>query len=571
MAYVQRAMRFGLARVLRGRLAVPHACVAPRMRAAVPAVRALHVAPPAPPMLSALPPTLDAVLQRALTLLETHGQELHEPVCACAWVATARRQKTRTFLELTDGTLGGGATLQAVYVGEARDVVPGAAVRLHGHMRAGRGRKAGQRVELQVDSYEVLAPSDPATYPLANLMHRTADADAAAAATEVVRHAPHWKARTAHHGAVARTRSRVESALAAYFDANDFVKVQSPVITASDCEGGGEIFRIVADADVAPHGATPPEQLSAFWSGNGAYLTVSTQLHLEAFALGLSRVWGLCPVFRAEGSSTNRHLAEFWMCEAELCWVPPSPAGLGVVMDCVEGVLKHALRAALGAGSTGDEVAARHALRAQEDMRLLEVDEALLRAADAPWLRIPYTEAVRRLRAHHAAAPGAFAHEPIWGESLRSEHERWLADTAGVPVFVTDYPSSQKPFYMRENDKRTVLTEADHPARVGAEEPTVACFDMLVPRVGELVGGSLREEREPVLAARMHALGLPVGADAGPGRPSLAWYTQDLRRYGGAPHGGFGIGVERLLSWITHTENVRDIVGFPRVKGPLRY
>lgn len=303
--------------------------------------------------------------------------------------------------------------------------------------------------------------------------------------------------------------------------------------------------------------ATPPAALTAFWGGHGAYLTVSTQLHLEAFALGLSRVWTLCPVFRAEGSATNRHLAEFWMCEAELCWLPPGAAALGAVLDCTEQLIKAMVRGALGEH-------AQHAA-ALEDMATLVGDEDAHRAVaaqaalDAPWPRVTYTDAVRLLRTHEAAPP----EPPVWGESLRSEHERWLAAHFGAPTFVMDYPSGEKPFYMRENDEPITLTADVHPSRAGERESTVACFDLLVPHVGELVGGSVREERADVLAARIRTAGMAA--------PGLAWYTEDLRRYGGAPHGGFGIGMERLLSWLTRTEHVRDLVGFPRVKGLLRY
>lgn len=493
-----------------------------------------------------LPSTINALVSDALArgVAQASADET-EPVCAVhGWVISARRQKTRTFLELTDGTLGGGATLQAVLSADGREIAPGTAVRLSGRIRPGRGRKQGQLIELHVDSFDILGPSDPATYPLAGSMHR--GADAGQAAIDVARRESHWKPRTAQFQAIARTRSRIETGVAQWFAANDYTKVQPPLITASDCEGGGETFRIAADADIPSSPTMSPAMLTNFWGGTDAHLTVSGQLHLEAFALGLSRVWSLIPVFRAEGSSTNRHLAEFWMLEAELCWTPPGTQGLFAVMDATEQVL----RAAIAASSDGQ--------RATDDMQLLGGLDAGL---SEPWERLSYTDAILRLRAAHAAQP--FAVEPTWGASLRSEHERWLADSAGRPVFVYDYPSALKPFYMRENDETVALNEA-HASVDGAVGRTVACFDMLVPHVGELVGGSVREEREHVLAKRMTDCGMENTSQ-------LLWYTQDLRRYGGAPHGGFGIGMERLLSWLTHTENVRDLVAFPRVKGPLRY
>lgn len=486
---------------------------------------------------AAMPSTLAALRREAERVLD-EGRELTQPpVTAHGWVVSARRQKTRTFLELNDGTLGGDATLQVVLHGDVRDVAPGQAVCLHGAMKRGRGQRRSQRVELHADRVDVLADSDLATYPLANVMQRHAQPHDSAI-VDIVRRESHLKARTPRFAAIARTRARMELAIAAWFAENDFCKVVPPIITASDCEGGGEIFRVVADADVRQR-----DGLAAFWSGHDAYLTVSAQLHLEAFALGLSRVWSLCPVFRAEGSATNRHLAEFWMCEAELCWLPPDAAGLHRVLDCAEHVIKRTLHAAWD----GE--------RAHDDMTFLGAEPHAAWLSEL-WPRIPYTEAVRLLRAHHAAPP-------VWGDSLRSEHERWLADHFASPVFVTDYPSGSKPFYMRENRAKTTLTPDLDPGRAGAEEATVACFDLLVPGVGELVGGSVREERLDVLQARMAQAGLQASG--------LQWYTDDLRRYGGAPHGGFGLGMERLLSWATHTEHVRDLVGFPRVKGPLRY
>ena len=519
------------------------------------AVRAMH---------HTLRPTLSKLVHDAEAAADA---SLDRPVEADAWVASMRRQKTRTFLELTDGTLGGGATLQAMITGDAPGITPGAALHLAGRMRAGRGKKQSQQVEMHVDDVQVLADSELATYPLAHLMHRADDRDAIhEQAADIVRRESHWKARTAHYGALSRTRARMERAMDAWFAREDFTKMYPPIITASDCEGGGEIFRVVADADVDAARPTPPENLTAFWSGQGAYLSVSTQLHLEAFALGLSRVYALCPTFRAEGSATNRHLAEFWMCEAELCWLPRGPEGLEAVMACLEDMLKEMVGAALGLESSD-----RHGARAQQDLQLLlrADDPAQVLRTQAGlaqrWPRISYTEAIARIRAHADAHPGAFTETPVWGDSLRSEHERWLATEARAPVFVTDYPTSEKPFYMRENDERVRLTDALAPGRAGEEAVTVACFDLLVPQMGELAGGSLREERESVLHERMRAQGMDP--DAGP----LQWYHQDLRRYGGAPHGGYGLGMERLLSWVTHMDNVRDIVGFPRVKGRLRY
>lgn len=515
--------------------------------------------------LHALAPSLSKLVHDAEASAKKDAA-LDQPVKADAWVATMRRQKTRTFLELTDGTMGGGATLQAMLTGDAPGIAPGIAVHLQGRMKAGRGKKQSQQVEMHVDAYDILAESELATYPLAHLMHRAESGDAVhAQAADIVRRESHFKARTAHYGALSRTRARMERAMDAWFAKEDFTKMYPPILTSSDCEGGGEIFRVVSDTDVNPSKATTPESLTAFWSGSGAYLSVSAQLHLEAYALGLSRVYCLCPAFRAEGSATNRHLAEFWMMEAELCWVPRGPQGLEMVMQGLEETTKAMVRAAIGLDGSD-----RQAERAKHDMDLLLNDDsaAVLHkqaGLDTHWPRITYTDAVAKLRAHAAQEPGAFEEEAVWGHSLRSEHERWLAAEAGTPLFVTDYPTGLKPFYMRKNETPVRLTDALAPGCDGKEAVTVACFDLLVPQIGELAGGSLREEREDMLRARIQEHGMDPDAS------SFAWYTKDLRRYGGAPHGGYGLGMERLLSWVTHIDNVRDIVGFPRVKGPLRY
>jgi asparaginyl-tRNA synthetase len=341
----------------------------------------------------------------------------------------------------------------------------------------------------------------------------------------------------------------------------DFVRVTAPIITSSDCEGAGEVFRIVADADAADAepqrdastasadaASAAPHAKPGFWSGLPAYLTVSAQLHLEALAHGLARVWTTGPSFRAEGSATNRHLAEFWMCEAEM-GTSGGAGALDEVMTAAEGCIRAAMRSVLGEGAPSPRTE-----RAQADARFLVGDEdmlAVLRdiaSSAEPWERITYDEAMRRLMTRHMTA--AFAVPPCWGDQLASEHERWLA--VGGPLFVTDYPATGKPFYMRVNE-----------AEQGTARQTVACFDLLVPRIGELVGGSLREERADVLQARMRELGVAEGP--------LRWYVHDLRRFGCAPHGGFGLGVERLLSWVTETENLRDCVTFPRTKGPVRF
>jgi asparaginyl-tRNA synthetase len=306
-----------------------------------------------------------------------------------------------------------------------------------------------------------------------------------------------------------------------------------PILTANDCEGAGEAF-LISQVSSPQDPSAPPSE----FFGTSAYLTVSTQLHLEALAASLSRVYSLSPCFRAEPSQTSRHLAEFWMLEAECTFVD----SVEDICSLVEGAVKQVLRdVAPGAGRVGE---------AGDDRR----QQSLIEAAkdDQRWTRMTYTDAVAHLEQHHAAQPNAFQFIPVWGKPLQSEHERWLAEVlVQGPLFVTNYPASLKPFYMRSNGDAT--TEAD-------PRPTVACFDLLVPGVGELAGGSLREERLALLehAIRTHNLDPAI----------YSWYT-DLRRYGTAPHGGFGMGFERLISWISGTDNVRECIPMPRWAGRI--
>lgn len=328
---------------------------------------------------------------------------------------------------------------------------------------------------------------------------------------------------------------------------NGFVHIHTPIITSNDCEGAGETFRIVASSDSPSTSSfnttqTPSpttEGSPSEYFNHPAYLTVSSQLHLEAVASAISRVYTLSPCFRAERSQTSRHLAEFWMLEAEWAFT----SSVEDICAVVEGTLRSVLRSHLDS----PDMAALY--RGKPHDRRPEL--AALSGAPQPWTRMTYTNAVAALEAHHAAT-GAFAFAPSWGRALQSEHERWLADElVRGPVFVTDYPAELKPFYMRANDDA---------AGAGAQGPTVACFDLLIPGLGELVGGSLREERLNLLEAAIERHGLD--------KADYAWYM-DLRKYGGAPHGGFGMGFERLISWISGIESVRECVAMPRWAGRM--
>ena len=323
-----------------------------------------------------------------------------------------------------------------------------------------------------------------------------------------------------------RLRDAVVRSFHEFFHSHDFVYVHTPVITSNDAEGAGESFRLApVPSRLAGRGATTP--VTEFFN-KPAYLTVSSQLHLEVLSNALARVWTLSPCFRAERSQTSRHLAEFWMLEAEWAFV----RSIGDLCDVAEASIKHVLR-----------------LRSpdQEFLQAVQADTAGSwastgrAASEVPWARITYTDAIHELQKSGAH----FEFTPQWGTALQSEHERWLANSfARGPIFVTDYPAAIKPFYMRLND----------------DGKTVACFDLLVPHVGELVGGSLREERSGLLEAAIKHQGLDGDA--------YQWYTE-LRKFGGAPHGGYGMGFERLISWLGGIENVRECIPMPRWSGRM--
>ena len=299
--------------------------------------------------------------------------------------------------------------------------------------------------------------------------------------------------------------------------------MHTPIITGNDCEGAGETFKLSPVAHRAGSSLSPAE-----FFDRTAYLTVSSQLHLEAFAHAIPRVYTIAPCFRAERSQTNRHLSEFWMLEAEWGFIDQVGDVCDIVEDSVKRVLNHP-------ELVKDLDALWGNLEVERRQGVLEAK------GTAPWTRMSYTEAVKELE----KVKSKFEFEPAWGKPLQSEHERWLADqVVQGPVFVTDYPSGLKPFYMRAND----------------DGRTVACFDLLMPYLGELVGGSLREERVELLDKAMEHHGL--------NKRDYAWY-RDLRVYGGAPHGGFGLGFERLIGWMTGIENVRECIPIPRWAGRL--
>ena len=421
-----------------------------------------------------------------------------ESVTVNGWIRSIRKQKSVAFAVVSDGSTSQG--LQAILSPEdVKGWTNGTAVRLQGHIVPSPG--AGQASELRVDSGRIVGDGPcPEDNPIQKK----------ALSVEHLRENVHLRARTAHMGSMMRFRDKLARGVGTWFDQQGFVSVHTPILTGNDAEGAGETFGLSGDF---------------FGEETKAHLTVSHQLHLEAMAVGaLGRVYSLSPCFRAERSQTARHLAEFWMLEAEWAFVNDVEDVCSVVEGLVRGVVDP--------------------LKDDPDMSLLRIGSGLPAEVDLgkDWARMTYTEAVDVLQKSQVK----FEFAPTWGASLQSEHEKWLSEVyVGRPVFVTHYPRSLKPFYMRTDD---------------ADPRTAQCFDLLVPRLGELVGGSVREEREAVLRANMTEHGLDEEA--------YRWYLE-LRRWGGVEHAGFGMGFERLLGWLSGVDNVRECIPFPRWAGRM--
>lgn len=442
----------------------------------------------------------------------------------CGWVRTRRDSKGGfSFIEVNDGSCQG--NVQVVAAGELpnyEDVVKkltvGASVAIEGEVKASPAK--GQATEIHATKVELLGDADAQSYPLQKKGH----------SYEFLRTIAHLRPRTNTFGGIARLRHQVSMSVHQFFDERGFFYIHTPIITASDCEGGGELFRVTTiDPDKPPTKDGKTDYTHDFF-GKPAYLTVSGQLQVETFACGLGKVYTFGPTFRAENSNTPRHLAEFWMIEPEVAF-----ADLNDNMALAEAFLKRIV---------GDALA-----KCDEDLKFFaeRVDKGLFDRLHAitsnPFLRVSYTEAVDIL----TKSGKTWEYPVAWGSDLQSEHERFLTEQHfKQPVILYDYPRTLKPFYMRVND----------------DGKTVRAMDVLVPGVGEIIGGSQREERLDVLETRMKEQGLhPEG---------YSWYA-DLRRYGTVPHAGFGLGLERTLLFLTGMANIRDVIPFPRTPGNAEY
>ncbi len=443
-------------------------------------------------------------------------QPVGDTIDVSGWVRTRRDSGSLSFLEINDGSCL--ANLQVIadgrlgnYETEISKLSTGCSVRVQGQLVDSPAK--GQAVEVQADAITVIGWADPDTYPLQKKRH----------SFEFLRSLAHLRSRTNALGAVARVRSTLSFAIHRFFHEQGFLQVHTPVITTSDCEGAGEMFTVTA-LELAQLQGTEPFAHDFF--GKRAGLTVSGQLQAEIFALSHGRVYTFGPTFRAENSNTSRHLAEFWMLEPEMAF-----CDLACNMQVAETLIKYLVTTALS------ECSADLALFEQFIAKGLMAK--LTQVRDQPFVHLTYSQAISELE--HSGRSFDF---PVqWGIDLQAEHERFLCEeVAKAPVIVTHYPQAIKPFYMRLDD----------------DGRTVAAMDILVAGIGELVGGSQREDRQEVLAARMAAAGLDLD--------QYAWYL-DLRRYGSVPHSGFGLGFERLVQFVTGMQNIRDVIPFPRTPG----
>ena len=447
------------------------------------------------------------------------------PVTVRGWVRTRRDSKAGlSFVHVHDGSCFD--PLQVVapaalpnYESEIKRLTSGCSVIARGVLTASQGQ--GQAVELQADSVEVVGwVDDPEAYPI----------QPKRASFEYLREVAHLRPRTNTLGAVARVRHCLSMAVHRYFHEHGFFWVHTPIVTASDAEGAGEMFR-VSTLDVANPGAIPrtPDgrtDFSADFFGKEAFLTVSGQLNVETYACALSKVYTFGPTFRAENSNTSRHLAEFWMVEPEIAF-----ADLAADADLAESFLKYIFTALLN--ERGDDL---KFFADRIDKQCIGRLEAFVNSA---FERMSYTDAIAALE----TSGKAFEFPVRWGIDLQSEHERWLTEEhVKAPLVVIDYPKEIKAFYMRMND----------------DGKTVAAMDVLAPGIGEIIGGSQREERLDHLDRRLAELQLD---------PQAYWWYRDLRRFGTVPHAGFGLGLERTIIYATGMANIRDVIPFPRTPG----
>jgi asparaginyl-tRNA synthetase len=439
------------------------------------------------------------------------------------WVRSRRDSKGITFIELNDGSRFKSMQLvvdSGVVPEETlKHVTTGSSIAASGTLVQSPAK--GQAVELKVAELHLYGSADAAAYPLQKKGHTL----------EFLRDISHLRVRSNTFGAAFRVRNALTHAIHTFFQERDFIYVQTPIITTSDCEGAGQMFNVTSlNLKEVPRAGDGNVDWQQDFFGRPAYLTVSGQLEGEIFALAFSKIYTFGPTFRAENSNTPRHLAEFWMIEPEMAFCE-----LEGNMALAEEFLKFTIRYVLD--------------HCQEDLEFFNeriektVLSTLEHVAESKFGHITYTEAIAELK----KSGRAWEFPAEWGNDLQTEHERFLSEEVfKQPVIVTDYPKSIKPFYMRLND----------------DDKTVRAMDVLVPRVGEIIGGSQREDRYDTVLQRLRDSGLDEKA---------YWWYLDLRRYGSAPHSGFGLGLERMMMYLTGLKNIRDVIPFPRTPGNAEF
>ncbi|MDR3566661.1 MAG: asparagine--tRNA ligase [Syntrophobacteraceae bacterium] len=466
-------------------------------------------------------------MEKGVPIANLFGDEqkwLGKTVIVQGWVKTRRDSKAGVcFIEVNDGSTLKGLQVLAEedknYAGLLAKVTTGSAILAEGVVSASPGK--GQRIELRAERIHLYGSADPATYPLQKKRH----------SFEYLRQIAHLRPRTNTLGAAARVRSRLSFAIHQFFQLRGFHYIHTPIITASDCEGAGEIFRVTTLDPTRPlAGGVSEDPYRGDFFARPAFLTVSGQLQAEIFALALGKVYTFGPTFRAENSNTSRHLAEFWMVEPEMAF-----HDLGDDLEVALAFIRHLVEVVLN--------------ECEEDVEFFgrfidsELPARLQNAAKSSFEVITYTDAVDILKRSREG----FVYPVEWGIDLQAEHERYLTEKVfGGPAAIIDFPRALKPFYMRVND----------------DEKTVAAMDILVPGTGEIIGGSQREERLEMLLEQMRLKGIPAD--------DYRWYIE-LREFGSAPHSGFGLGLERLVQFVTGIPNIREVIAFPRTPGHAEF
>ncbi len=450
--------------------------------------------------------------------------EIGAKITVMGWVRTRRDSKGGfSFIEVNDGSALGGLQIIADkklpnYESEILKLQTGCSIRAVGTVVASPGK--GQKVELQAEEVEVLGWADPDVYPLQKKRH----------SFEFLRTIAHLRPRTNTFGAVARVRNAMSLAIHTFFQERGFIYLHTPIITGSDCEGAGEMFRVTAfNLDEVPRKEGQVDFEKDFFSAP-ANLTVSGQLEAEIYALSMGDVYTFGPTFRAENSNTSRHLAEFWMVEPEMAF-----CDLQGNVELAEEFIKYIINDALE--------------KCEEDMQFFNrfIDKSAIETLEGVVSKefecLTYTEAVEIL----TKAKETFEFAVEWGSDLQSEHERYLCEKIfKKPIVLIDYPTGIKPFYMKVNE----------------DGKTVRAMDVLVPKIGEIIGGSQREDDYDTLLKRIKETGL---------NPDDYWWYLELRKFGSAPHSGFGLGFERLIQFVTGMSNIRDVIPFPRTPGNVNF